>query len=127
MQPLFQLGAVRLRALSLHTYSRRATAALGWILKAKQMNIPELVKCVSKDCRCPCGGQAMIDGEGTVRLPFGLGYAPGSVHFQIDVMEYRGWHGECMECGKELLFWRTRKARTQYPASINQKLAAARL
>lgn len=90
------------------------------------MNIPNLVKYKDKDCRCDkCNGGAMIDGEMTVRLPVGFGFAPGVAKFQVDSLQYKGWHGQCMECGRELLFWKSRRHVTKFPRGVNRRIRQA--
>ena len=87
-------------------------------------DFPHLVKYTSKDCRCDkCNGGAMIDGETRLRLPVGFGFKPGQSGFCVDSVEYKGWSGECMDCGRKLLFWKSRKQVTKKPRSINRKLS----
>lgn len=92
----------------------------------KYMKTPQIIEFnTSKDCRCPCGGEAMIEGTGSVRIPTGFGFAPGSIKFQVDAIRYSGFMGTCMKCGKRLLFWKTRSKTIRFPRNINNKIKAA--
>lgn len=87
-----------------------------------------MLKCSGHpDVRCECGGQLMIDGEGYVQLPLGLGFAGSK--FVVDVVRYPAYSGVCMKCRKEGMFVRTdRKPKhvRKTPRGINSKIKAAR-
>ena len=76
--------------------------------------------------KCPaCGGMLAYDASMTQRLPIGLGFAPNSARFQIDVLERKGWRGECMNCYAPVFAIVSAKHVTRYPRSINRKIQAA--
>ena len=89
------------------------------------MNIPHLVKAQGKDCVCDkCGGFASVDAEVVVKLPLGFGFREGK-GFVVDMVQYKGWRGQCMDCEAEAVFWTSRRNITKKPRSINRKLAMA--
>ncbi len=81
----------------------------------------------SNDAKCPhCGGMLSYDARMSDKLPLGFGFAPGSASFQVDMIERKGWRGECMECLKQFFAVQSQRHATKRPASINRKLAAMR-
>ena len=78
-----------------------------------------------KEVRCACGGQCMVDAEGTYRVPIGFGCRGG--HFVIDSKMWHGYFGECLKC-RQRVFAPEGKAKlvTRKPRIINQRLHAMR-
>ena len=90
------------------------------------MNLP-LIKKYNKnknEMECPdCKpGDVWCDGTMELELPTGFGFAPGDTKFSVGTMKYKGFYGECMECGKRVFNWTSRRAGKRYPKSINDKL-----
>ena len=80
---------------------------------------------VTKDIKCKCGGDVWVGGTATYRLPLGFGFHPGSNKFAIDSVQFKGWHGECEKCKKEVLAYTSRRVVTRTPRKLNRKIAAA--
>lgn len=73
------------------------------------MKAPKSIKAKEKDrcIICPCGGQVMVDGKGTKKIPVGLGFAGGN--FVVDTWVLTGWVGQCLTCGQEGFFHTRRR------------------
>lgn len=67
-----------------------------------------IVKASKGDIICKCKGQVMIDAEMTYTLPLGIGFH-GDGHCYIDSVRYKGWKGVCLECGKEVLGYTSKR------------------
>jgi len=63
----------------------------------------------TKAVYCKCGGQVMINGEATYRMPFGVGFHPDG-KFYSDYTEFKGYFGECMKCYKKIFAYGSKKA-----------------
>ena len=68
-----------------------------------------------RHARCPkCKrGVLAYDGSGTRALPIGLGFI--GARFQIDTVVYRGFTGECINCGQRIFAVRSVSHRVKYP------------
>lgn len=57
--------------------------------------------------KCPCGSRDIAyDGEFTQDLPTGVGFHQGDSRFTIDVNRYKGFVGQCWECGSKILAYK---------------------
>lgn len=77
------------------------------------------------DYQHECGGQMMVDGTCTKTIPLGCGFRPGVKGFVIDHITYKGFYGQCLDCGASGA-WYVGKGKTKSikPRSINRKLEA---
>jgi len=71
---------------------------------------------------CPCGGECDCEGEGTLTLPFGMGFKGSK--FAIDKIRYKGYYGICEKCHAKVLNYTSKRLITTYPKDINKKLSA---
>lgn len=80
----------------------------------------------TQEAKCPkCKGILAYDATMRQKLPLGLGFAPNSTRFQVDMIERTGWRGECMNCQHQVFAVVREKKITRYPRSINSKIKAA--
>ena len=71
---------------------------------------------------CKNGGDVWCDGSGHIELPAGFGFLPGDSKFSVATIKYKGHWGECMDCGRKVFNWVSRRSGKRYPRSINNKL-----
>lgn len=76
--------------------------------------------------KCKGGGDVYADATGTLEVPTGFGFLPNDTKFSVETIKMKGHFGECMDCGKRIFNWTSRKAGRRYPKSINNKLNKAR-
>lgn len=80
----------------------------------------------SNSAVCPkCGGMLSYEAAITDKLPLGLGFAPDSSRFQIDILVRKGWRGQCMDCHAVVFAVKSSRHVTKYPQRINRKIRAA--
>lgn len=73
----------------------------------------KIVKCPkSKDIHCTCGGQVMVDGEGTYTIPVGFGFH-NDQKFHVDSIRLRGYAGVCLGCQSKVFAYTSRKPATK--------------
>src|SRR5438128_1990749 len=81
----------------------------------------------SPQATCPsCGGMLMFDASITDRLPHGLGFAHTG-KFVIDLIERKGWRGQCMQCFAQVFAIVSQRALRRSPHSVNAKIAKAKV
>jgi hypothetical protein len=62
----------------------------------------------TKNVLCECGGDCMVDGEGHYELPIGIGFHEDG-KFYVDKVRFTGYFGECMDCRKRVLAYKSKK------------------
>jgi hypothetical protein len=88
------------------------------------------VRSTKKDPRCnKCNGQFSSGGVQIRKIPTGFGFDPTGKtdKFQVDVIEVKSYIGFCWDCGDETPVEFSRRKKTKYPRSINNKIKAANL
>jgi len=73
--------------------------------------------------KCPkCGGQFAVESKIRTRIPLGFGFAGSDGRFQVDVIETLSHGGFCLKCRKSGEVVYSKKRKTIYPKSINNKI-----
>lgn len=80
-------------------------------IKNKKFNVVKYSS-KNKEVLCTCGSQCLVDGEAVYRIPIGLGFHSDG-KFYSDYIQYTGYIGQCLVCGKNIFAYREKKQVSQ--------------